>query len=394
MNRNNLHTYHLRLTTLSPVHIGTGEVYEPTGFIIDEGKLYEFNPMEFYLALDGSTRKNLENLILNEQWIDIIHFYRTQLDVAKKITFNQINIVPSVEKKYKALLNEDGTENTNQFLIEKTYIDPNTFTPVIPGSSLKGVLTSLLKITDDDTIEKRQELIISDSTFVSGDIEIGYSYRMNKEKNQKTLPQMLAVIKSGSVFHLTIKTTYTWEQIKNSAMEFYRSKNDKIDKVVSSGFIARIGKYCGQEFMIDQPLPQEKLPKTYTIYGNNEKFGWVELSNLDEEKNLEEKEYQSNIDYFLKSDDIQAIQHFIDKHPNGDRLDELIKYKERVIAQKQQNRHQEVNEKFNRAYEVLEKKKGNQKQYKKEKEKFIKKWKQEKNHKNSEYILKEIDKLK
>jgi len=30
----------LKLTALSPIHIGSGEVYEPTNFIMDEGVLY------------------------------------------------------------------------------------------------------------------------------------------------------------------------------------------------------------------------------------------------------------------------------------------------------------------------------------------------------------------
>ena len=30
-------TYRLKLTALTPIHIGTGEVYEPTNFVIDDG---------------------------------------------------------------------------------------------------------------------------------------------------------------------------------------------------------------------------------------------------------------------------------------------------------------------------------------------------------------------
>jgi len=41
----------LKLTAISPIHIGSGEVYEPTNFIIDGGVLYEFRDEDFYMAL-------------------------------------------------------------------------------------------------------------------------------------------------------------------------------------------------------------------------------------------------------------------------------------------------------------------------------------------------------
>ncbi|MBD3807216.1 MAG: hypothetical protein IE880_00710, partial [Epsilonproteobacteria bacterium] len=41
----------LKLTALSPIHIGSGEVYEPTNFIMDEGVLYSFRDEDFYINL-------------------------------------------------------------------------------------------------------------------------------------------------------------------------------------------------------------------------------------------------------------------------------------------------------------------------------------------------------
>ena len=40
-------TYKIRLKILSSVHIGCGEVYEPVNFIVKDGKLVEFDPLEF-----------------------------------------------------------------------------------------------------------------------------------------------------------------------------------------------------------------------------------------------------------------------------------------------------------------------------------------------------------
>lgn len=47
-----LTSYRLAITPLSPIHIGCGEDYVPTNYVIDDtrGFLYAFNPGEAYLA--------------------------------------------------------------------------------------------------------------------------------------------------------------------------------------------------------------------------------------------------------------------------------------------------------------------------------------------------------
>ena len=38
----------IKMSAITPLHIGTGEDYEPTNFIIDDGYLYEFDEIEFF----------------------------------------------------------------------------------------------------------------------------------------------------------------------------------------------------------------------------------------------------------------------------------------------------------------------------------------------------------
>ena len=47
-------TYYLRLKVVSPIHIGCDEVYEPTGFVVDEEKkeLVSFDPAAFLGQLE------------------------------------------------------------------------------------------------------------------------------------------------------------------------------------------------------------------------------------------------------------------------------------------------------------------------------------------------------
>ena len=52
--------HQLKITTLSPVHIGSNETYEPTNYVIDGEALYEFNAQQ---AIDALTEKERENLL-------------------------------------------------------------------------------------------------------------------------------------------------------------------------------------------------------------------------------------------------------------------------------------------------------------------------------------------
>jgi len=76
MIKDNLNTFYFKLRTLSPLHIGTGEVYEPTNFVIDESKLFEFDEVLFYQSLNIADR-NLFNQKLNS-WMNIIDFFQSQ----------------------------------------------------------------------------------------------------------------------------------------------------------------------------------------------------------------------------------------------------------------------------------------------------------------------------
>jgi CRISPR-associated protein Csm5 len=56
-------SYKLKLTALTPIHIGTGEHYEPTNFVIDGGYLYEFDEIKFYEKLDKEQQENFLNAV-------------------------------------------------------------------------------------------------------------------------------------------------------------------------------------------------------------------------------------------------------------------------------------------------------------------------------------------
>ncbi len=85
-----LYKHHLKITTLSPVHIGTSEQYEPISFVIDKGIFYKFDETIFYKSLSTEDKKAIENKMSN--YLQIIEFYKTKKSEAKKISHFTCNL--------------------------------------------------------------------------------------------------------------------------------------------------------------------------------------------------------------------------------------------------------------------------------------------------------------
>jgi len=280
-----MNSYKVKLTALSPIHIGTGEVYEPTNFVIDDGYLYEFDEVEFYKSLSEEQKENINNLM--ENWLDLLDFYRSNIESAKVLAFAKHSITKEVENKYQNLINKDGTRNTNQFHIYKTFKNPNSHQAIIPASSIKGMLDTVFQIypskIKDNTI--RQKLIISDAVILEGGVEIGYSYRVHKKPKKEAkspIPQIVEVITPNSTFECTIKTEYSFKDIKKMMKAYYEKRDNNRYKEETYSFVARVGKYSGKDYMVDDIKnainSYEKPIATHTVYENSHlPFGWIKI---------------------------------------------------------------------------------------------------------------------
>jgi len=284
MIRDNLHTFHLKITTLSPLHIGTGEVYEPTSFVIDEGKLYEFDEIQFYQNLTLSDKKIFGQKVNN--WMGIIDFYRSKAKEAKSIARFKCKASKEVEDTYKKLKNQDGSKKQNQFQIARTLKNPNTHKAIIPGSSIKGMLDTVLGIDNQkiNSNEPRQRLILSDALSLEGSTEIGYAYRQHKnpERTAKSeIPQMLEIISRGSTFMFDMSTEYDFCEILQKMQAYHNERDDSLYMQTDNSFIARIGKFSGKAYMVrngKNVLNSDGDPvATHTLYQKRDSFGWIKI---------------------------------------------------------------------------------------------------------------------
>lgn len=147
-----LKAYGLFLTPLSPVHIGIGEDYEPTNYVIKEDILYAFDAETAYHALNPQERARLLDLATQAT-------PRTVLDIQKFFNECRENLIPfahhllpvphSIAAQYESRISqpaqtEASRDILNQLAIYRMATNPMDHSPVLYGSSLKGAIRTAL----------------------------------------------------------------------------------------------------------------------------------------------------------------------------------------------------------------------------------------------------------
>lgn len=139
-----LKTYKLALTPLSPIHIGCGDDFEPTNYVIEEGVLYGFDPSR--AVLNEIERGKLMAAASSGNWLDVARFFRDNAALFKVHAAFMIPVSGGVAKQYKdklgAVANREhsGRNVVNKLELERTQYSGITLQPYIPGSSIKGAI--------------------------------------------------------------------------------------------------------------------------------------------------------------------------------------------------------------------------------------------------------------
>ena len=293
--------YRFEIELLSPVHIGTGEVYEPTNFVIEGGYLYEFDETLFLKALPAVEKEGFHRVVAGGDYFQIIRFYKQHVEHAKKIAYSKTAVSKKIESKYNTTINKDGSQNRNQLEIQRTYKNPNTHKAVIPGSSIKGMLDTVFgifppKVKDN---EPRQKLKVSDALMFDGKTEIAFSYRKHKDPNKSAksqIPLMIEAIAEKSKFVVTVETPLEFEEIIKKFQQYFNQSQRKNSyfQTTPTGFVARIGKFSGKPYMVydgeNVKNSYGKSVATHTVYEDGSLFGWVDFRLIENDEYLERLE--------------------------------------------------------------------------------------------------------
>ncbi|MFH1293914.1 MAG: type III-A CRISPR-associated RAMP protein Csm5 [Pseudomonadota bacterium] len=139
---------HLRclLQTLSPVHVGCDEVYEPMGFVLDEenGQLIAFDPFSFLSQLNEKDKMKFSQICSKGTISSILEIYKFLK--GRKTEGRPIKVCQGFVENYKKTLSipEQDTrkiqQELNRFTIERTSFNPGDQKPYISGSGVKGAI--------------------------------------------------------------------------------------------------------------------------------------------------------------------------------------------------------------------------------------------------------------
>ena len=257
-------TYKLKLTAISPIHIGTGEEYEPINYVIDkldiktaDGKIikrdymFVFDEMEFYTKLDTQKKQEFDRIVSDTSYdarFKLYTFIVSNKEIAKKIAFQKVWVFSSVAKDYYdgvgkiAQKEGNGKKVFNKFTIAKTYISPNANKPVLLGSSLKGSISTAYQeqlFKKLNSYDKVQDLMlkptkenlfknfsIADANAIKSTTFIDEAKNLKRKKetgDSDGLPVRLQAIMNTSEFEtqITIKDKLIFEEIMESCNNHY-----------------------------------------------------------------------------------------------------------------------------------------------------------------------------
>ncbi len=149
-----LNHYTLKYTPLSPIHIGTGDSYEPTNYVIDDDTLYEFDTGAAIAALTDHDRAQLSKIVSakpDTQMLKAVQkFFYDRREALKPWAVNAIPVLDGVARLYEDRVGQaanretDGKQIINRLEIDRTAYNPINRQPVLSGSSVKGAIRTAL----------------------------------------------------------------------------------------------------------------------------------------------------------------------------------------------------------------------------------------------------------
>jgi len=256
-----MQTIKLKLTALTPIHIGTGEHYDPTNFVIDKGYLYEFDEIEFFKKLDKKQKEEFLKAVestKDESLFQIHRIIKNNKEKAIESSYHKVQVSKGIEKAYKnkigrAVQIEGGRRMPqrrvfNQFLIERTIRLSNSHKVYIPGSSIKGAISTALQ----ELIFKRnrrlyfqlfensfpsenfmKEVSISDTIPIKTYSVIGYALNKERFEDDNLGPKNIVEVifsneKQNSVFEttLTLKDEFCSLPYQTDIKEIQKAANE------------------------------------------------------------------------------------------------------------------------------------------------------------------------
>ena len=147
---NHLSTYRLDITTLSPVHIGTGQAYDTNSYVIEGDTLYHFDTAAAMAAVSAADRDTLLALVSrggsDALLREVQRFFHDRRETLMAHATLRLPVVKGVAELYHSRIGKvanhegGGGKVINKLAVERNAYDPVSNRPVLYGSSLKGAM--------------------------------------------------------------------------------------------------------------------------------------------------------------------------------------------------------------------------------------------------------------
>lgn len=159
------------ILTHSPIHVGCDEVYEPTGFTLDEAgcQLIVFDPFTFIAEMEDADRVTFSKICSRGTVASILEIYKflqprkadgRRVDVCKEFLEHHRQTLSIPLRDERRIQQE-----LNSFTISRTAYLAGDHRPYIPGSSVKGALRTAYL----NQLEKQMNLSRTNTAFRKGE---------------------------------------------------------------------------------------------------------------------------------------------------------------------------------------------------------------------------------
>lgn len=241
-------TYTFLIQTITPLHLGCDEVYEPLNVVFHAEKkcLIAFEAYDFLHRLPIQEREKFLTICRKGTVGSILEIYKFMARQANLARGREVPVAPALLAHYQrvlALPERDFSRQLNKFTIHRTAFLPADQRPYIPGSAIKGALRTAylswlasqqraLRMPSNEYRQLEKELLqgsfhtdpfrlvkVSDFRPV-GEVKtrILYAVNLKKEGGAGHGPyQILEVVESGAWFQGTINIAPWPPEIKRAA---------------------------------------------------------------------------------------------------------------------------------------------------------------------------------
>ncbi len=298
--------YRLKLEVISPIHIGTGEDYEPVDYIIKDGRLhflkrskvadeiYERGKLEEFLDVTNrgnllEIRKFLYKFISENFSHDLHDLVEFSVEVSK---------IFQRDYEYK-LKNKTNERDINWLGVKKLLYTKYFNIPVIPGSSIKGALRTVLDVRKKVKFNDMKFLKISDFRLVKGNSKIDLVLNRKRDNRKgRGIPEYLEFFKLGTIligeFSVGEGFPVKFRKIVSYINEYFKDvytteisefdyKLDGIDfNGGSNSFYMKLGKHTGAYSKYFMKKGKRMLQKSFWKTAEDDlPLGWAKFTLID-----------------------------------------------------------------------------------------------------------------